>query len=34
VLPADGFIDEFSDEIGVPIVPGVLLDHVKVDPAQ
>ena len=33
-LVADAAVDELADEVGVPVVAGVLLDHVVVDPAQ
>src|SRR4051812_14473590 len=33
-LPADRPVDQLADEVGMPVVPGVLLDHVHVDPAQ
>ena len=31
---ADGAVDALADQVGVPVVPGVLLDHVQIDPAQ
>jgi len=33
-LPTDRAIDELSDEVGVTVVAGVLLDHVGIDPSQ
>ena len=33
-LPADGAVHQLANEIGVPVVAGVLLDHVVVDPAK
>jgi hypothetical protein len=33
-LPANRPVGEFTDQVGVPVVAGVLLDHVDVDPAQ
>jgi hypothetical protein len=33
-LPANRPAGEFADQVGVPVVAGVLLDHVKVDPLQ
>jgi hypothetical protein len=33
-LPADGAVQELADEVGMTVVPRVLLDHVQVDPAQ
>src|SRR5215472_9381848 len=33
-LPADRLVGEFTDQVGVPVVAGVLLDHVDVDPSQ
>src|SRR5579872_7555404 len=34
LLAAHRPVDELADEVGVPVVPGVLLDHVGVDPPQ
>ncbi len=33
-LPADGTVQELADEVGMTVVPRVLLNHVQVDPAQ
>src|SRR5579872_1165876 len=33
-LAADLAVDDLADEVGVAVVPGVLLDHVEVDPAE
>jgi aminoglycoside phosphotransferase (APT) family kinase protein len=33
-LPADRPVGELTDQVGVPVVAGVLLDHVDVDPPQ
>ena len=33
-LPAHTSVDELTDEVGVAVVAGILLDHVNVDPAQ
>src|SRR5439155_21632027 len=33
-LPAHLAVDQFSDEVGVAVVAGVLLDHVVVDPPE
>ena len=30
----DGAVDALADQVGVPVVPGVLLDQVEQDPAQ
>src|SRR5690606_22528180 len=32
--PADLAVDHLADQVGVAVVAGVLLDHVRVDPAQ
>jgi hypothetical protein len=33
-LPANRPVGELADQVGVPVVAGVLLDHVDVDPLQ
>src|SRR3954451_14258924 len=33
-LLARDAVDAFADQVGVAVVPGVLLDHVDVEPAQ
>ena len=32
--PADSSVDELTDKVSMPVVAGVLLDHVGVDPPQ
>ena len=32
--PPNGTVDQLADEVRVPIVPRILLDHVRVNPAQ
>ena len=34
LLAADCSVNELTDEIGVAVVPGVLLNHVDVDPPE
>ncbi len=33
-LQASGSVDELADQVGVTVVPCVLLDHVRIQPAQ